>query len=161
MRRGWRRSNAPRGRLETITAGISDKKRDNIVTPWIGECKPNEDGWVFHSVVVKALQKRPFNCPVVLPLSVTLKDFSCSLVPWSEPGRDNLTSVTSNMRRKYSKLFWHSCLMGVNSIIKIELTINASARSYAVILTLFIEVFGVIYWRLSNVKEKESVHMVV
>lgn len=51
--------------------------------------------------------------------------------------------------------------MGVKSIIKIELTINAAARSYVVILTLFIEVFGVIYWRLSNMKEKDSVHMVV
>lgn len=51
--------------------------------------------------------------------------------------------------------------MGVNSIIKIELTVNAAARSYVVILTLFIEVFGVIYWRLSNMKEKDFVHMVV
>lgn len=44
--------------------------------------------------------------------------------------------------------------MGVNSIIKIELTINAAAMSYVVILTLFIEVFGVSYWCLSNIKEK-------
>ena len=51
--------------------------------------------------------------------------------------------------------------MGVNSIIKIELTVNAATGSYVVIVTLFIEVFGVIYWRLSNMKEKDSVHMVV
>lgn len=63
--------------------------------------------------------------------------------------------MTSNMTRKYSWPCWHSCLMRVNSIIKIESTVNAAARSYVVILTLFIEVFGVIYWHLSYMKEKK------
>lgn len=61
-------------------------------------------------------------------------------------------SMTSNTTRKCSRLCWQSYLTGVNSIIKIELTVNLAARSYVVILTLFIEVFGVIYWRLSNMK---------
>lgn len=51
--------------------------------------------------------------------------------------------------------------MGVNTIIKIELTVNVAARSYMAILMLFIEVFGTIYWRLFVLKEKDSVHMVV
>lgn len=51
--------------------------------------------------------------------------------------------------------------MSVNSIIKIELTVNAAGRSYVGILTLFIEVFGVIYWHLLKMKGKDSVHMVV
>lgn len=34
MRQGWRRSNTPRGQLETITVCILDKKkRDNIMMP--------------------------------------------------------------------------------------------------------------------------------
>lgn len=70
-------------------------------------------------------------------------------------------SVMHNMTIKYSWLCWHSCLMEVKLIIKIELTVNAAGRSYVLILMLFIEVFGVIYWRLSNMKEKDSVHMVV
>lgn len=41
--------------------------------------------------------------------------------------------------------------MVVNSIIKIESIVNVGAgRYYAVIPTLFIEVFGVIHWRLFN-----------
>lgn len=64
--------------------------------------------------------------------------------------------MKSSMTRKYSWPCWHSCLMGVNSIIEIELTVNAGAKSYVVILTLFIEVFGVIYWHLSNMKEKKT-----
>lgn len=69
--------------------------------------------------------------------------------------------MIGNMTRKYSWLCWHSCLIGVNSIIKIELTIKAAVRIYVLILMLFIEVFGVTDWRLSNMKEKVSVHMAV
>lgn len=53
--------------------------------------------------------------------------------------------------RKYSEGSWHSCLIAVNSIIKIEWIVNAGAvRYYEAMAKLFIEVFGVIYWRLLN-----------
>lgn len=87
--------------------------------------------------------------------SVTLNDFSALAL------RSEIDEYDEQYDKKYSKLFWHSCLMKVNSIIKMELTVNAPARSYVVLPTLFIEVFGVIYCRLFNMKGKESVHMVV
>lgn len=78
MRQGWRRSNVPRGQLETITAGILDKKKDNIVMPEIRESEPNEDGWMFHSEIVS--EERPFCFPIVHTHSVTLNDFSLVLL---------------------------------------------------------------------------------
>lgn len=47
--------------------------------------------------------------------------------------------------------------MVVKAIIKMEMTVNVTARSYVVILTLFIEVFGVICWQLSNMEERDSI----
>lgn len=98
-----------------------------------------------------------FYIPVVLLLTVTLKYFRGTAL-WSEIDEYQSDKLYD---KKYSKLFWHSCLMKVNSIIKMELAINAWGRSYVVVPALFIEVFGVIYRHLFNMTGKESVHMVV
>lgn len=44
-------------------------------------------------------------------------------------------------------------LKAIHSIIKIESTIKSAWGYYAAMLTIFMGVIGVIYWRLSNMKE--------